>query len=91
MLEKEKIMNKAFDYLGRVTIPKEFRDRLGISPEDKVRVTCANGKIILEPVKNFCALCGTSDSLIYTLYDKRNINLCDECLKVVQNYVANRR
>lgn len=89
MLEKEKIMNKAFDYLGRVTIPKEFRDRLGIEPEDKVRVTCTEGIITLEPVKNYCKICGTKVGEIHEI--SSDFHICESCMNKVQRYASNRK
>lgn len=82
-------MNKAFDYLGRVTIPKEFRDRLGIAPEDKVRVTCSDGVITLEPVKGYCYMCGTSKGPLFET-KKENV-LCEACLEDVCNDTKRRR
>ena len=38
-----------FDDRGRVTIPKEVRDRLGIHPGDAVSVQVTDGEIRLRP------------------------------------------
>lgn len=37
---------------GQITIPKAFRDALGIDPEDLLRLTLAEGKLELAPVKS---------------------------------------
>ena len=35
---------------GQITIPKDFRDALGIAQDDVLSVTLANGKLEIEPV-----------------------------------------
>lgn len=35
---------------GRVTIPKEFRDELGLRPHDKIRFTVVDGEVLFEKV-----------------------------------------
>lgn len=37
---------------GQVTIPKEIRQELRISPATKLRVYVENNKVVLEPVKS---------------------------------------
>ena len=36
---------------GRITIPKEFRDALGLGANDRLSVTLEDGKLVLEPVR----------------------------------------
>ncbi len=36
---------------GQITIPKEFRDALGLAEEDLLSVTLENGKLEIEPVR----------------------------------------
>ena len=36
---------------GQITIPKEFRDALGLTGEDLLSVTLENGKLEIEPVR----------------------------------------
>lgn len=35
---------------GQVVIPKEIRDKLGITPDDRLRIYDQNGKVIIEPI-----------------------------------------
>ncbi len=35
---------------GRVTIPKEIRDKLGLRPSDKIHFTVSDGEVKLEKV-----------------------------------------
>ena len=36
---------------GQITIPKEFRDALGLGPGDRLSVVLEDGKLVLEPVR----------------------------------------
>jgi AbrB family looped-hinge helix DNA binding protein len=36
---------------GQITIPKEFRDALGLTEDDLLSVTLENGKLEIEPVR----------------------------------------
>jgi AbrB family looped-hinge helix DNA binding protein len=36
---------------GQITIPKEFRDALGLTDDDLLSVTLENGKLEIEPVR----------------------------------------
>lgn len=59
---------RKFDPLGRITIPKEIRDKYGITVETPMTVSdMGNGSISLSPVKNLvCPKCDkplTQDSL----------------------------
>ncbi|MDI6711405.1 MAG: AbrB/MazE/SpoVT family DNA-binding domain-containing protein [Bacillota bacterium] len=38
---------------GQVTIPKEFRERLRITPRTRLRIFIQDGRVILEPVSPF--------------------------------------
>ena len=41
---------------GQITIPKELREELGITPNTKFRVYVDNRKVVLEPVSTLDAL-----------------------------------
>lgn len=36
---------------GQITIPKEFRDALGLGADDRLSVTLEDGKLVIEPVR----------------------------------------
>lgn len=36
---------------GQITIPKEFRDALGLGADDRVSVALEEGKLVIEPVR----------------------------------------
>ena len=41
-------IRRRVDDLGRIVIPKEIRQSLGIETEDLIDITCINGDIILK-------------------------------------------
>ena len=69
------------DELGRVVLPVEIRNRLGIDPGDGVEVFLEDDKIILRRVGQKCAVCGSSDKLI-DIGDKQ---ICLDCLQSIKN------
>ena len=44
---------------GQITLPKIFRDRLGIKPYDRVRVRAAAKRITIEPTEDILDLAGS--------------------------------
>lgn len=44
---------------GQVTLPKGFRDRLGIQPYDRVRVRATKNQILIEPTEDILDLAGS--------------------------------
>jgi AbrB family looped-hinge helix DNA binding protein len=53
MEEVGKVMRKIVKQLrhGQVTIPKEFREALGLTDEDMLAMTLSEGKLEVEPVR----------------------------------------
>jgi AbrB family looped-hinge helix DNA binding protein len=53
MEEVGKAMRKIVKQLrhGQVTIPKEFREALGLTDEDMLAITLSEGKLEVEPVR----------------------------------------
>lgn len=43
---------RRFDPLGRITVPKEIRNKLEITTETNIEMLEVNGYIILKPIKN---------------------------------------
>lgn len=44
---------------GQISIPAQIRRQLGLSKTSKAIVSVANGKVIIEPVKDFLELAGS--------------------------------
>lgn len=57
-------VNRKIDVLGRVVIPAEFRNALGLGDGDVVNISCENGKITIESAREICKLCGSHESVI---------------------------
>lgn len=65
------------DNLGRVTLPKELRRKLGIDKQDELEIyTEGEAIILLQPKKAACVFCGSGENLIGYV-DK---DICDKCL-----------
>ncbi|MFQ6123392.1 MAG: AbrB/MazE/SpoVT family DNA-binding domain-containing protein [Candidatus Heimdallarchaeota archaeon] len=65
----------AIDDRGRVTIPKEDRDRAGIKVGDKLRIKVERKKIILEKVVNADTLIAELEGCIQTPGDVDPLDL----------------
>lgn len=46
-------MNRKIDNLGRISIPKEMRDKIGLANGDEVKLESSGDKIILSNPNNF--------------------------------------
>ena len=56
-------MSRPVDELGRIVIPKEIRNALGINTKDLLEIHLENNTIVLKKSENKCALCGAADNL----------------------------
>ena len=65
------------DPLGRVVIPKELRDELGMNTGDPIEIARQNGTIILRKYTSGCIFCGSDKDLIVF----GNDYICDKCRK----------
>ena len=90
--ENVKGIVRRVDDLGRITIPKEIRDCLGIKLNDKVDISVDEGKIV---VKKFLQRSSTS-KIIETAIDMilksrsddvESRKLDDECIELLTNAV----
>ena len=69
-------ITRKFDNLGRLVIPKEIRTRLHLPECTPMEIFVEQELIILKPVFNRCACCGTSESLKMV----ENTSLCPKCI-----------
>ncbi len=69
---------RAIDRMGRVVIPKEYRDKLKVENEiDKFEIFLRNNEIVLKKYKPTCIFCGgLGPSASYM-----GENVCLECIK----------
>ncbi len=50
-------VERKIDALGRIVIPSEMRQTLGLAEGDAVDVEMKNGVIVLHPLQGTCPLC----------------------------------
>lgn len=67
------------DDLGRIVIPKELRDILGISTKDPLEIFTSEHTIILRKYRPFCSICNQDGE--YRNYKGKRI--CTECISAL--------
>lgn len=68
-------VEKKIDRLGRIVLPIEFREKLGLKNNSSVFVSLCENYISVFSRENKCALCENSFEGI------RELRLCDSCIK----------
>ena len=71
---------KVVDNAGRIVLPKEYRNKMNISPGTKVVLYENDGKLTMEVVTPKCKLCGTAEKI------NEELSLCESCIKKVKAY-----
>ncbi len=71
-------IEKEIDKLGRIVLPKTYRNILGLKSNDKVMVSLENSTIIISANENICALCGER------IENPQEIRLCDLCISKIK-------
>ena len=72
------MVEKNIDNLGRVVIPKKFRDILGIEANEKLLVSLDKERIIILPADARCALCKSK------VEREAKLRLCRSCIEKVK-------
>ncbi len=67
---------RQIDHLGRIVIPKELRDNLGINEKDFLEIYVDGENIILGKHNYSCIFCGSEDNI--TFFKEKQ--LCEQCL-----------
>jgi transcriptional pleiotropic regulator of transition state genes len=70
-------MIRKLDNLGRIVLPVELRDILGIKTKDPLEIFVDEKAIILAPYRPGCLFCGQ----IHDLIEIREKKVCRECVK----------
>ena len=68
------------DELGRIVVPKEIRNQLGISDGDPIEIYVEGEKIILKKQQIACAFCGSTN----TLSEFKGHKICQSCLDEIK-------
>ena len=72
---------RKIDMLGRIVVPMEVRQTLGINEGDPLEIYTEDNKIILQKYQPSCTFCDNVDDVIY-FNGKR---ICKECLEKLKN------
>lgn len=67
---------RRIDELGRIVIPKELRNKLGINIKDPMEIYVEGHSITLRKVEDKCIFCGSTKNL--TNFKEKLI--CENCL-----------
>ena len=74
-------MIRRVDDLGRIVIPIEIRNTLGIENRDALEIFVEDDKIILERYAPTCIFCGEAEDIVYF----RGKRICRKCAELVKN------
>ena len=85
MIKSTGIIRKV-DELGRIVIPMELRNKLGIQEKDPLEIFVDGSSIILKKYNPNCIFCGSSKDLLHF-----NDNLvCKKCKAKIANLEENK-
>ena len=70
-------MTRPIDSLGRVVIPMEIRENLGIETKDLLEFSLEGDRIILKKICDTCIFCGAEGELV----EFEGKKLCKKCLQ----------
>jgi len=68
---------RKIDELGRIVLPADYREALGLTSRSGVEITLDGDRIILTAEKPMCKLCGTGEH-IHSDYP-----ICKECISKI--------
>ena len=72
-------IEKEIDKLGRIVLPKAYRDILGLKAHDKLSVSLENSTLILSKPESLCVLCNSR------LVADVKIPLCESCILKIKS------
>ena len=78
-------ITRPVDNLGRVVIPVEIRNQLGIKEKDKILFLTEGKDIILRKYQQKCIFCGKQKELI----DFKEQKICKKCYEEIKEGFIN--
>lgn len=66
--------------LGRVVLPADVRQELGLTTGETVQISRESNKIILHRARECCKLCGADEQLVQTHIG----SVCTGCIRMIQ-------
>ena len=73
-------MVRKIDELGRIVLPAEIRQSLGINVRDALEIFIEGDRIILQKYQPSCIFCNNADNVVF-FNGKR---VCEACLKKIK-------
>lgn len=73
-------MVRRVDELGRIVLPSEIRQSMGIEPKDSLEIFTAEGQIVLQKYLPACIFCDSADNV--HLYAGKKI--CENCINMIK-------
>ena len=68
------------DNCARVTIPKQYYDRLGLNKLNRyVNIVYQDNKLLLVKCNSVCCICGSSATI-----DFKGAKICEDCIKEIK-------
>ena len=71
---------RKIDELGRMVVPKEIRDTMGIEKNDPMEFFVEGDRIIVTKYFEGCSLCGNTENL----NDYKDKKLCTDCIEAIK-------
>lgn len=68
---------KKIDSLGRVHLPKDFREELDLRENDDILIEVKDNSVVITKAEDSCVFCGKSDKL--TAFKGKFV--CAKCIK----------
>jgi len=72
----QRTITRQMDELGRIVLPRDFRNTLGWRTETKVAVQLDGDKMVLFAEPNLCFLCGGKENL----REVKDRYICEACI-----------
>ncbi len=74
-------ITRKVDELGRIVIPMELRNKLGISEKDPLEIFVDGSSIVLKKSNSSCIICGSDKDLLS--FDNKMI--CSKCKEKISS------
>jgi transcriptional pleiotropic regulator of transition state genes len=70
---------KNIDSMGRMVVPKEVREFLGVTPDDGVELICEGNVVVLRKFELGCMFCGKINNSLKDYSNGKKV--CSGCIK----------
>lgn len=76
---------REIDALGRLVIPKELRDELGLLKGEPVEMIGTDGAVLIKKYSETCLICGKKSSNGEKMEIINGKRLCNDCIKKIKD------